>query len=54
MVASYLDAYRAHTRELYITVNRKAIESADLTLDGTQPPEALATRVVGAVTARRR
>ena len=53
MVARYLDAYLSHTRELYATVNRRAIATADLTLDGTQPPDDLAAQVVSRVTAQR-
>ena len=52
MVARYLEGYLAHTRELYATVNGRAIAAADLTLDGTQPTDVLAAQVVTEVAAR--
>ncbi|MDQ3904103.1 MAG: hypothetical protein M3300_01305 [Actinomycetota bacterium] len=48
----YLAAYLAWGRTLYRVVNRRAMQSCDIVVDGTQPPEVLARQIVEAVRSR--
>jgi uridine kinase len=48
----YLTAYLEWTRDVYHTVNSRALAGCDLALDGRQPAERLAEQVVEAVRRR--